>query len=670
MDSLSKELRPRYSLRRRLVIRIGVPLLATFLLMIVTQVKLDRDLFVESVREKMRASVQITCLKAESEFLSIENAVALQVEIIRSDGEQLSQLESPAAVKKLNLFLATVLKSNPFVFGAALAFAPGSPDVSANGFGPYVCRTADGKGLRTMNLALDLKYNFSKAPWFVEAGPEPDGVWSEPYFDAGGGDQFMTTYSMSFAAGGEVPAGVATADVVLADIVKSLESKNNDNQYDFTVVSGKGRIISSSNPEALMKVAADFEASSSERQTLDAVAAFRSSGVEFTRIGEGSLLTFTGSRLVFVNVPSTDWVFVGSFPETNLLPSILQALLFGPGLLLLGAIIAMTVVWRSADRAVAPLQGVIRAIGKFSKGDLSARAPDTDREDEIGLMTTAFNKMGGDLQGAISQREIAETKRIEVEVQISAARDIQRLLLPQSDKEVESKDERSTDEFTGVSILGFNVPASEISGDFFDWFPRGDGTFALVIADVCGKGMPAAMVMAVCRTLLRRAAVETSEPHLALARVNEDLIAQAPRSNFTTGVLLYFDPRTGSILYANAGHPTSILVRVDGTTSHVMEGTGTVLGLEANSVWQTMRIQLDRGEDLVLVSDGVTEAGPETAGADRLFGSDRAAAAISAACKGKQQSPKIIVEELVASVKAWSHNFQGDDMTIIAISRE
>ena len=123
MDSLSKELRPRYSLRRRLVIRIGVPLLATFLLMIVVQVKLDSDLFVESIRQKMRASVQITCLKAESEFLSIEHAVALQVEIIRSDGEHLSQLESPAATKKLNLFLATVLKSNPFVFGAAFAFA-------------------------------------------------------------------------------------------------------------------------------------------------------------------------------------------------------------------------------------------------------------------------------------------------------------------------------------------------------------------------------------------------------------------------------------------------------------------------------------------------------------------------------------------------------------------
>ncbi len=670
MDSLIKDFSPRHSLRRRLVIRIGVPLLVTFLLMIVAQFKLDSELLVESIRQKMRASVQITCMKAEAEFLSIQHAVALQADIIRSDGEGLLPLDSPAAKNKLNLFLATVLKSNSFIFGAALAFPPGSAGVSANGFGPYVCRTADQKGLRTMDLALDLKYNFSKTPWFVDAGPEPNGVWSEPYFDAGGGDQFMTTYSMAFVASQEIPAGVATADVVLAEIVKSLEYKNRDSAFDFTVVSAKGRIISSSNPEALMKVATDFDPSSIERQTLDAVAAFRISGVEFARIGSGSLFTFSGSRLVFINVPTTNWVFVGSFPETNLLPSIMQALFFGPGLLLLGAIFAMAVVWRSADRAVAPLQGVIGAIGKFSKGDLSARAPDTDRDDEIGLMTTAFNKMGGDLQGAISQREAADAQRIAVEVQIAAARDVQRLLLPQSDREVASQDERSTDEFSGVSLLGFNVPASEISGDFFDWFPRGDGTFALVIADVCGKGMPAAMVMAVCRTLIRKAAVETAEPHLALARVNADLIAQAPRSNFTTGVLLYFDPHTGKILYANAGHPNSILVRVDGSTSQVMEGTGTVLGLAADSVWETKRIQLHRGEDLVLVSDGVTEAGPEHAGADRLFGSDRAAAAVSAACGGKQQSPRVIVEALVASVKVWSGNYQGDDMTIIAISRE
>lgn len=670
MDSLNKEAHPRQSLRRQLVTRIGVPLLVTFLLMIVAQVKLDGDLLVESVRQKMRASVQTTCLKTESEFLSIENAVAMQVEIIRSDGENIFPLESPMAEKKLNTFLGTVLKSNPFVFGAAFAFAPGSPDVSATGFAPYVCRTTDGKGLRTMNLALDLKYNFVKAPWFVDAGPEPHGVWSEPYFDAGGGDQFMTTYSMSFVADDELPAGVATADVVLSEIVKALESHNKENNFDFTIVSAKGRIISSSNPEALMKVAADFAPSSFEREALDAVAAFRTSGLEFTRIGKGSLFTFTGSRLVFVNVPTTDWVFVGAFPEANLIPVILQALLFGPGLLFLGAIIAMIVVWRSADRAIAPLKGVITAIKKFSKGDLSARAPENFREDEIGLMTTAFNKMGGDLQGAISQREAAESQRIAVQVQIAAARKIQRLLLPRSDRELESEDERMTNEFSGVSILGFSTPANEISGDFFDWFPRADGTFALVIADVCGKGMPAAMMMAVCRTLLRRAAVETDEPHLALARVNRDLFSQAPESNFTTGILLFIDPRTGSILYANAGHPNPILVRSNGSTSQVMEATGTVLGLELDSNWETKRIQLDRGEDLVLFSDGVTEAGPEQLGADHLFGSVRASEVISVACAGKQQNPRVIVEALVDSVKAWSKNYQSDDMTIIAISRE
>ena len=670
MDPVSTEFHPRHSLRRRLVIRIGVPLLATFVLMIVVQFKLDRDLLVESSRQEIRANVQIACFKAESDFLAIEHAVALQVEILRAGGTQFAVLESPSSSKKLNALLTTVLKVNPFVFGAALAFAPGSPGVSANGFGPYVCRKADGTGLRTMNLADDATYAFSRAPWFVQAGVEPDGNWSEPYFDKGGGDEFMTTYSMSFAAQNGIPAGVATADVALKKIVDVLQSKNDDDRFDFSVVSGAGRFISSSDPETLMKVAADFLPSSIQHQMLDGVDAFRKDGVEFKRVGIGSIFSFNASRLVFVKVPTTDWVFVGSFPESELFPSIIQALLFGPGLLLLGAIVALTVVWRSAGRAVAPLQGVVSAIGRFSKGDLSARAPATDRKDEIAMLSDAFNKMGGELEDAIAQREAAEIQRMAVKTQIEAARDVQRLLLPQSDSEIKNPDERSTNEFLGVSILGFSIPAGEIAGDFFVWFPRPDGTFALVIADVCGKGMPAAMMMAVCRTLLRRAAIESDEPHIALARVNNELIAQAPRTNFTTGMLLYVDPRSGVIAYANAGHPSAIRVRSDGVTSEVMDATGTVLGLEANSVWGTRRFQLDRGEDLVLVSDGVTEAGPECASVDRLFGSERAAEAISAACGGKQQNPRVIVEGLLASVRAWSQNYQGDDLTIIAISRE
>jgi len=186
-------------------------------------------------------------------------------------------------------------------------------------------------------------------------------------------------------------------------------------------------------------------------------------------------------------------------------------------------------------------------------------------------------------------------------------------------------------------------PANEMSGDFFDWFARADGTFALVIADVCGKGMAAAMMMAVCRTLLRRAAMESDEPHIALARVNEDLLAQVPESNFITCALLYIDSRSGVVAYANAGHPSAILVRRDGSTSESIVTTGMVLGVKPGAAWTTERLTLAHGEDLVLISDGVTEAGAAHSRSADQFGSQRAQSAVSAACGGQHQNPRVIV---------------------------
>ncbi len=660
---------PRNSLRRRLVVRIGVPLLATFLVMSVVQFRIDRDFLVESLRQEMRADVQIECLRLESSFLAIEHAVDLQASILQAGSPQFLPLGDPATGVKIDTLLWTILKSNEFAFGAAFAFDPGTAGLSAMGFAPYVCRDRDTAGFRSVDLAPDAKYNYSKADWFIDAGEAPRGTWSEPYFDEGGGDESMTTYSMRFPATNGLPAGVATTDVALRKISQSLQVYTKNSSYDFALVSAGGKFISSTNSAAWMKSAGDFEAGSFDRELLDGVAQFRKSREEFTRIGSSSQWTFSGTRLVFAEVPSSDWVLVGSFSERSLVPGIVHALLLGPGLSLLAAVIAIGVLWRSADRAVAPLKGVVAAIGRLSKGDLSARAPSGGRLDEIGMLSRSFNRMGDELQGAIAQREEAEAKRLAVEAQIEAARDIQRLLLPRGDSELESQDERATSEFEGTSIVAFSVPSNEIAGDFFDWFARPDGTFALVIADVCGHGLPAAMMMAVCRTLVRRAAIEEGDPSSALARVNEDLIAQAPQTKFTTGILLYVDPRSGKIRYANAGHPPAILVRRDGSTSQVMESTGTVLGLEPAVQWTTQELHLSSGDDLVLISDGVTEAAPLGERSGGLFGPERAEAAVAAACSGRRRDAQVIVEGLLGAVREWSKNNQDDDLTIMTLSR-
>ncbi|MSR45028.1 MAG: HAMP domain-containing protein [Phycisphaerales bacterium] len=669
MDHVTIRTQPRWTLRSRLIAMIGAPLLTAFVIMIGLQFKIDRDLLVELFRQEMRGDVQIEGLKLESEFERLEHAVAIQGVILDAGASDYLPLNSPQSKQKLTGLLTTIVQGNPFAFGACFAFDPGRLGLGSAGLAPYVCRELGNATLKTMELSDDAQYNYSRAPWFLLARPAPDGDWSEPYFDEGGGDELMTTYAIRMPASDGIPSVVATVDVALITITDRLQAAAIEAEYAFVLVSAQGRVLGGLSSSAWMKSASDFESGSFERELLDGVARFRKTGDEFVRIGGGSEWSFSGARAVFIAVPSSDWVLVGSFAESELIPTVIHALFVGPGVLLIGAVIVLVTLWRSTTRAVAPLSGIVAAIERLSTGDLSARAPATSRTDEIGVLARAFNQMGGELQVAIAARESATEQRVAVEAQVSAARAIQRLLLPDSTGDDAQADVRSSSGFPGWMLVGSSEPAREIAGDFFDWFTRGDGTIVVMIADVCGKGMAAAMMMAVSRTLVRTVAMECADPATALATINTQLIAQAPQTNFTTGILIYIDASTGSIRYANAGHPLPLLLSREGSVVEVMPPTGTVLGIQTAQGWTTGSAGLAHGESLVLFTDGVTEAMPDDADPTGMFGPLRAIEAITVAARTQKRTAPALVRALVVAVESWSHGNRHDDMTVVVVER-
>ena len=670
MDPLTQSYTPRESLRNRLALGIGVPLAIAFLVVMAIQYKLVRDLVTESLRQRIRAETQIACLRVESDLLGIEHSVGLQTELLRAGARNFVPLGEGESRTKLNTLLSSVLAANSFAFGSAVAFAPGQPGVAPGGFAPYVCRTAAGP-LREVDLATVTGYDYWRQPWFVDAA-SADGEWSEPYFDNGGGNVAMTTFSLRFAATRDLPSGVATADVRLDEIVRGVTRTSLGAPFEVSVISEAGRFIASSIEGSQMKVAADLTRDDERRAILAASAEFLRTGTSFATVGEPNWLGLGATRVVLVRVPTTNWVFAGSFDDDDLMPAILRALALGPGLLLVGAGVALALVWRTTGRAVRPLAGVVEAIGRFSKGDLAARAPVPVHEDEIGTMARAFNAMGDALTGAIAQRERAIEARVAVEAQVSAARGIQRALLPSSDDGDDSGDVRTTDAFAGLSIAATSFPAAEIAGDFFDWFRRDDGRVIVVVADVCGKGMPAAMLMAVGRTLFRRAATELEDPAAVLTRVSLDLSTQAPQSSFTTALILAIDAAGGRVQYANAGHPTGIVLRPDGTASEAMPSTGTVLGIALDEKWESREVGFGVGERIVILSDGVTEAGPElVAGAEAvLFGEARVLECLAASSTRGHTRPVETMNDLLSAVRQFSGGYQRDDITVVVIERK
>jgi serine phosphatase RsbU (regulator of sigma subunit) len=187
-----------------------------------------------------------------------------------------------------------------------------------------------------------------------------------------------------------------------------------------------------------------------------------------------------------------------------------------------------------------------------------------------------------------------ERAHIVLDAQLSLAADIQRHLLPPA--QVESN---------GVRWAGRLEPAHRIGGDFYDFIPSDtDGLF--VVADVSGKGIPAALLQASAHSLFRTLARETIDPAKLLTRVSKEIYAENTGVSYVTCVLARVNTATRTVLYANAGHPAGLMVGSSGR--RLLSRGGPPAGLFADTTYESEVLPIEPGDLGVIVSDGITEA--------------------------------------------------------------
>lgn len=186
------------------------------------------------------------------------------------------------------------------------------------------------------------------------------------------------------------------------------------------------------------------------------------------------------------------------------------------------------------------------------------------------------------------QRELLDREALE-------AQSIQRALLPKSSPYI-----------PGFAVSGFSIPAGAVGGDWFDFIPLGDGRWVIVLADVSGKGMAAALLMSATRGMLRSLAEACSSPAKILSRLNRLLIEDLPTGKFVTLVYAVFDPQRSQVTFASAGHLQPILL--SGNEPRFIETEqGLPLGLGPGK-YSEVSVSLPPGSRFVLYSDGITEA--------------------------------------------------------------
>lgn len=269
---------------------------------------------------------------------------------------------------------------------------------------------------------------------------------------------------------------------------------------------------------------------------------------------------------------------------------------------------------------------------------------------DVELASIVGAQAGVALEQAALREEAVERKRLQAELNL--ARAIQQRLLP-----------RASPRLTGLDIAGTNRPATETSGDYYDYVPLPDGRLAVVIADVTGHGLGAALVMTAARAFVRALCEKETEPGRLLSHANNLLEKDLEGGNFLSMCVAVFDPRAKALCYSSAGHDPPLVYRPGEDAFAELDSTGPLLGILPGAEFEARGpLPLQAGDVLLFMTDGLFEcmnASEETFGKERLKEIVRANAS---------QSAETILAALLAATSNWTGGLPPrDDITVVVV---
>ncbi len=545
-----------------------------------------------------------------------------------------------------------IVARNEAIYASAVAFEPYGMIADQLYFSPYSYRTPDGIASKMLGGS---DYRYFHQDWYQLPKQLGRPIWTEPYFDTGGGEILMATYSVPFFRdrnGKRALAGVITADISLAWLQALLaQVALYDNGYA-VLLSSNGMFLYHPDQTLILNETIFSLAETVGDQQLweigkDAI----SGGTGF--LERESYRNHEPSFLYYLPLPIGGWTLCFLFPKAEVLQEITGLTRTTLLLNLAGFfVLALAITWLTT-RLTRPLINLSRAAGSIAGGDLDKPVPIINSKDELGRLTISFSEMQQALRRQMQQltETTAQKERIESELRI--ARNIQMSILP---KLFPPFPERS--EF---DIYASIKPAREVGGDLYDFFFIDDSRFCFLIGDVSDKGVPAAFFMAVTKTLLKVIADQHPDPGAILTKANDDLSEGNESCMFVTLFIGILDLRTGILKTGNAGHnPPARLT--GGRAALLPTPREPLAGAMPGLNYSTQEIRLTPGDTLFLYTDGITEA----VNADgAFFGEERLLQLLDEAASS---TPETIVTAIDRAIVEFCHGAeQFDDITMLSL---
>ena len=541
-----------------------------------------------------------------------------------------------------------ILQNNPFICGAAVAFEPDYYASEGHYFSPYSYRDENGKIL-SKQLGNDT-YDYHYMDWYQIPKLLKESYWSEPYYDDGGGEMMMTTFSKPlYDECGNLYA-IITADLSLewlSDLVGGIQAFRNS--YNL-MVSRNASFIVHPDPNLILNETIYSSTYGDDDESLKKM----QDDMVHCRAGEVLRDKEGGKFFVFYSpVETTCWSVAIVCPRSELYAGVrkLRAILIIFGLIAL--ILMLILSYNGIRKVVAPVEDFSDVAKKIARGEFNAELPKINSQDELKELHDSFEYLQHSLVQYIDELQSTTANKERIESELRIAQGIQMGMLPKSFPAFQDRED--------ISLAAKIVPAKEVGGDLYDFFIN-DEKLYFIVGDVSGKGIPASLVMAVTCRLFRSIASYLDKPEEIITSLNNSLADGNESNMFCTAFLGILDLKTGHLAYCNAGHNAPLVIGTDGNVSTIDVVPNLPLGLFSGFPYQGQETQVDRKSMLYLFTDGVNEAENNE---KEQFSDERLVDMLKA---NSGLNPKEVVEVTFAEVERHADGAnQSDDITVMCI---
>lgn len=588
----------------------------------------------QEAKKTATARLEATINEIENIITGVESAVNNQELFIKRN------LSDPEFMYTIT---QNLIRSNNDIIGSTVAFRPDFYKSKGEFYAPYSYFNEQTGEIESKEFGKE-NYDYVAMEWFQIPYYLKQPNWCEPYFDEGGGNQKMVTYSYPILDDKNEVIAILTADVSLENLTENInKTKPYPEAYTVLISNTLYYIVSNDEDKLLNETLFSFAFESENEEFIDLA-----QSMARREKGDRIITSSDGKRsLVVYDSLRNRWIASIVCPISEVLAPVTTMEIIA----LLGMIVGLALIFifckTIVNKTAKPLAHFADSARKIAHGDFNADLPNIKSKDEMLELHDSFSYMQKNLTQYIQKLKETRSQKERIEGELSVARSIQLGMVP--------KDFKSY-------LHAVLHPAREVGGDLYDFYEK-DGYLNFCIGDVSGKGVPAALYMAIAKASYNFITANNVDLGIAMSKLNNVACKGNDTCVFITMFIGRMNLSTGHLQYCNGGHNPPVVILPDGKAEFLEVESNMALGLFEDFEYVAQETQFQPGTRLMLYTDGVTEA--ERAD-ESQYGEERLLNYLGHL--NTDACPADITSGLVNDVQQFTDgNVQNDDLTILEL---